>query len=265
MGSTVETPGTNYTWANSTFAWDDFTAQAKTWAAAHHSAFSRSDDQSMAFEENRASGIAPDTADGFTMADTLAPVVVWVRDTAEGFTASDAAPVHAVGHNPDEAFEVSGRFLRTSKAVIADVEIRNEALTEAAFTRLLETRAPAGYGPFRELVPGDYEYENAKVWLRVDARDAPQDDLSVTVGKLTVDVPDITDRGTDSISNTGTTITFERTFNVAPEVTVTPTGSTLSLPLVTAITTTTFTVELYDPASPATKIAGDITWTAIGY
>ena len=265
MGTTTETPNTYYTWGSASFDWESDLAGIKTWAAAHTSDFDRDDDEAVAVAEVVAHGISPNMAEGFTAGDTLALLATWVRDTAEGFTAADAAPAHAVGHNPDEGFTFEDYFLRNSGAIIGDLEIRDEGMTLAQFQKFIWTRSPVDHDPFKELVPGDYSYENALFWLRVDARDNPQDDLAVTSAELIVDVPDVTDRGNDSVGSSGTTINFARTFTAAPEVTVTPKGSTLALPLITAVTTSGFTVELYDPSSPATKIAGDITWTATGY
>ena len=84
---------------------------------------------------------------------------------------------------------------------------------------------------------------------------------------MTVDFPDIFDRGTAQIADlaAGASIYFSRSFRVAPEVTMTHKGGTaVAIPrLLGAVTTTGFTAVLEN--SSGTRVTGSFTWIAQGY
>lgn len=85
--------------------------------------------------------------------------------------------------------------------------------------------------------------------------------------RVTVDVPDIFDRGTAQITDAavGVAITFTRAFRVPPEVTMTHKGGTVVAiaRLVGSITTVGFTAVLENTSG--TRVAGSFTWIAQGY
>ena len=85
--------------------------------------------------------------------------------------------------------------------------------------------------------------------------------------RVTVDVPDIFDRGTAQIADpaAGASIYFSRSFRVAPEVTMTHKGGTaVAIPrLLGAVTTTGFTAVLEN--SSGSRVTGSFTWIAQGY
>ena len=85
--------------------------------------------------------------------------------------------------------------------------------------------------------------------------------------RVTVDVPDIFDRGTVQITDAaaGAVISFSRSFRVSPEVTMTHKGGTaVAIPrLLGAVTTAGFTAILEN--STGTRVTGSFTWIAQGY
>lgn len=153
----------------------------------------------------------------------------------------------------------------SAPGTLGNIEFRNTEMTVDDFTDLAPIRTPVGYQPFRELVPGDYRYQNAMLWFAVECLDRSLDITIEEIG-LNVDVPDKNQRGTQTITTSATAITFPSEFTAPPDVQVTQTGgTTLALPKVTSVTATGFTVQLFNAASPATPVAGTISYSATGY
>lgn len=152
----------------------------------------------------------------------------------------------------------------TAPGSIGGVQVRNTAMALDSFSAYAGFHAPAGYAPFKELVPGDYLYQNAIVWLSLVNFDRTLN-VQVAAAKLRVDVPDVVNRGTVSVGTSPTNVSFPATYKTLPTVQVTQTSGTLAVPQVTSITTTGFTVQLFNATSPATPVAGTISYTAAGY
>ena len=85
--------------------------------------------------------------------------------------------------------------------------------------------------------------------------------------RLSVDVPDVLDRGTATITNAinGVAVSFVRSFRVPPEVTLTHKGGAVLAVarLVGNATTTGFTAVLEDSAGQ--RVTGTFSWIAQGY
>lgn len=149
--------------------------------------------------------------------------------------------------------------------VLGNIHVRSTAMTVSTFSELAPKRAPKGYKSFRELVPGDYRYQNAIVWLEIEVADRSLD-VTLSEAVLNIDVPDLTQRESQTLTTASAAITFAKPFNAVPALQVTQTGGTsLALVRVTNLTATGFTVQLFDAASPATAVAGTISYTAVGY
>lgn len=123
-----------------------------------------------------------------------------------------------------------------------------------------------GYTTFREFITGDYEYEKALFRLAMES--STNDRALVEEIDIAIDVDDVYDRGTCEVTdkNYGANVKFSRVFSIAPEVTVTMrSGSALNAirPEITSVTTTGFTVSLYDVEGKLTT--GTFTWLAAGY
>jgi len=199
-----------------------------------------------------------------SLADVLARTAVFQRDLAEAVSLADAAPkMHA--RFSGETLALADALLRHARAVLADLAVRSTPMDEAAFRALVAEKGPLGYGPFRDLVAGDYEYAKALIGLLLSAP-VTGERIAVADATLNVDVPDVRDRGTASVPTTGATVAFTRSFTEPPEVQATlKAGGTPALPEITAITTTGFDVRLVDAADGATPVAGTVSWSALGY
>lgn len=157
--------------------------------------------------------------------------------------------------------------LAMSKApgVSGNIELRNTAFSMTKLASQLPVRSPYGYADYRELVAGDYRYQDAIVWMCAQVADRALD-ITFTEAFLSVDVPDKVQKGTVAITTAGLDVTFASAFFAAPHMHVTQTGgTTLAVPKVTNVSATGFTVRLFNAASPATAVAGTISYTATGY
>jgi len=197
-------------------------------------------------------------------ADALERLAAFRRDLAEAVALTDTE-AKTSARVSTEAFALADALLRHANAVLADLAVRSTPLDETGFRDLVAEKGPLGYGPFRDLVPGDYEYAKALIGLLLSAP-VTGERVAIADAVLNVDVPDVRDRGTASLSVTGGTVAFNRGFTEPPEVQVTlKAGGTPALPEITAITTTGFDVRLFDAADGVTLVAGTVSWSALGY
>lgn len=171
----------------------------------------------------------------------------------------------ALTNTSNETLAISDLQLRTADGVIGDLEIRSAVLALSDFETFAADRPPATHYPFVDFEPGEYAMKDALIGFRFTPADGSNETLALTAAKVVVDVPDITARGSSAVVAGGTTITFPRRFTVAPQVVAVPQQGTAAICVITAVTVTTFTVRLFDPAAPATGIAGTVHWQAIGY
>jgi len=198
------------------------------------------------------------------LADSLERLTAFRRDLAEAVALMDAGAKTSVRLST-EAFALVDALLHHANAVIADLDVRTTPMDEAAFRALVANKGPLGYGLFRDLVPGDYEYAKALIGLLLKSP-VTSERVAIADAVFNVDVPDIRDRGTASIPPTGATVAFNRSFTEPPEVQVTlKAGGMPALPEITAITTTGFDVQLLDAADGVTPVAGTVSWSALGY
>lgn len=201
--------------------------------------------------------------------DVLTRAITYSRAINEGFSVA-AAISKAVSLTPQEIFHLVDQFLRRGHAVFSDLKIGNTPLTDVQFNQELIFGGPAGFADWKPFVAGDYQFEKAAI--RYIVQSLTSDRPRITAMKVTVDVPDIHDRGTASIAaGPGYTfVPFNRAFTstAAMEVTCTLKGGTVvAVPRIkdpSGLTTTGFFVRLEDVAG-GTFPAGTISWTAIGY
>jgi hypothetical protein len=173
-------------------------------------------------------------------------------ETASYFTWADA-----------EADRAWDELVNESNAVISDIVIRNDGLSEDDFADMLEVGAPVGFADFKKFIAGDYEFQRAMFRTRVRASSTDRPRISNL--KLTVDMPDVLDRGHASIpADPSTVVLFNKTFSVAPEVVATQQGgSSVGRVQVIEVTSTQFTVVILDASDD--PMAATISWTAVGY
>jgi len=207
---------------------------------------------------------AKNSIEPMALADALERIAAFRRDLTEQISLAESiAKDH--GHYFTEGFALADALLRHANAVLADLGVWSTPMDETAFRELVAARGPLGYGPFRDLAPGDYEYAKALIGLLLKSP-ITGERVAVADAVLNVDVPDVRDRGAASVPATGATVAFNQSFTDPPEVQVTlKAGGTPALPEITAITTTGFDVQLFDAADGVTLVAGTVIWSALGY
>jgi hypothetical protein len=190
--------------------------------------------------------------------------VAYRRNLTESLSVSDALR-KALRLNAREALALAEQYRRHANGVISDMIVGTTEITEQDFAAIVEAGHPPGYTDFRDFIQGDYTYRRALFRAVLNSRNSDRGFIDAL--RVTVDVPDIFDRGTTQITDAaaGAAIYFSRSFRVAPEVTMTHKGGTaVAIPrLLGAVTTTGFTAVLEN--SSGTRVTGSFTWIAQGY
>lgn len=203
-------------------------------------------------------------AEAVALGESLGRTVAYRRNLAEGFSVSDALR-RAMNLSASEALALAEQYRRHANGVISDMIVASTEITEQDFAAIVDAGHPPGYTDFRDFIQGDYTYRRALFRAILNSRNS--DRAFIDALRVTVDVPDIFDRGTVQITDaaSGASINFSRSFRVAPEVTMTHKGGTaVAIPrLVGAVTTTGFTAVLEN--SSGTRLTGSFTWIAQGY
>lgn len=160
----------------------------------------------------------------------------------------------------DAAFGSSG--IPVMDGQLSDIDIVAGDISSADFLNKMLCASPSDHSRFVPFVPSDYTFDLAMIRyiLRTTTADQPR----ITKLIATADMPDIIDRGSNTLAAAQTTINFNKSYLVAPEVTaVQKGGSSVAIPRVVSISTTSFDVILENTSG--TAVAGDVSWTAVGY
>ncbi len=203
-------------------------------------------------------------AEALAFSEAFGRTVAYRRAINEGLTFSDALR-RAYELDVSEALHFAEQYRRKANGVVSDMIVASTTITEQDFMDIMDAGHTPGYTNFRDFIPGDYTYERALFRAILESQNADRGYIDGL--RVTVDVPDVFDRGSEQIANaaTGVTVNFTRTFRIAPEVTITHKGGTVvAVPkLIGAVTTTGFTAVLED--STGTRVTGSFTWVAQGY
>lgn len=166
-----------------------------------------------------------------------------------------------------EALNLIETYMRKANAVFSNMVVSEGDMDQRTFMNAVDSGAVVGYEPFHDFIPGDYSYQ--KALFRVILESVNSDRARLNQLSVTVDVPDVFDRGQVVIdaahAAAGVAVTFGRQFHMVPEVTLTLKGGTvLAIPDVLNPTSTGFTAKLKDPTT-GNGVAGTLTWAAHGY
>jgi hypothetical protein len=203
-------------------------------------------------------------AEAVAMGEAIGRTVAYRRLINEGLGVTDALK-RALRINASEALLLAEQYRRHANGVISDMIISTAEITEQDFANIVSAGHPPGYTDFRDFIQGDYTYRRALFRAILKSRNSDRGFIDAL--RVTVDVPDIFDRGTAQITDAalGAVIGFTRSFRVPPEVTVTHKGGTaVAIPrLIGSVTTTGFTAVLENTF--AARVSGSFTWIAQGY
>ncbi len=203
-------------------------------------------------------------SEAFSLAEALGRTVAYRRAINEGFAIGEAIR-RAQTLKLSEAFGLAEQYRRRANGVIRDMIVANTEITEQDFMDILESGHPPGYTNFRDFIQGDYTYQRALFRAILTSSNADRGYIDGL--RVTVDVPDVFDRGTAQVvtASSGVAVVFVRTFRVSPEVTLTfKGGTTVAIPrILGSVTTAGFTAILENTSGA--RVTGAISWVAQGY
>lgn len=203
-------------------------------------------------------------AEAFAFAEIFGRTVAYRRALTEGFAIGESL-MRAQTIKLSEAFALVEQYRRKANGVISDMIVASIEITEQDFTDILESGHPPGYTNFRDFIQGDYTYQRALFRAVITSNNADRGYIDGL--RVTVDVPDVFDRGTAQVTNAanGVFVGFSRMFRVVPEVTLTfKGGTTAAVPrILGSVSTTGFTAVLENTSG--TRVTGAISWLAQGY
>lgn len=201
-------------------------------------------------------------ATGF--AETFGRVVRFSRAYAESADFKSATG-KAMSLSKKEAFAAFDEYIRHGNAVLSDMLLTSEEITFEGFKQILDGGMSPGYAPFRDFIPGDYEYQFAL--FRAVLESSNSERARLTQLRLDVDVPDVIETGTAVIVNgaTGLRVNFIRVFHIIPEITMNLRGGTvIAIPDYVEKDKLGFTVILRRIPDDV-RVPGTVTWAAHGY
>lgn len=156
-------------------------------------------------------------------------------------------------------------------AVFGDLAVYNTELPSRAMETDYALRGPIGFNDFRTFIAGEYNFQNAVIWMKLLAPEPFSQTLSITHAKLNVDVPDVRIGGTTNIPPGGAWVDFGRTFYSPPNVVascVRVTGVSVAPKAIVhddpPVETTRFFVTVCTGDDISNSVAGRIAWAASG-
>ena len=165
----------------------------------------------------------------------------------------------------DEFVQIFVSLQRAQDLAISDMLLSAGDLTLEAFKNSIDYGRPAGFSPWRDFIPGDYEYREAMFRAVLTSKNSDRGLL--TNIQAVVDVPDIIDRGSARIevASLGIRVNFSRRFHIIPEVVLTTKGGvgTPATPTVTDLDINGFNAIMKTPDGAFAE--GVFSWAAHGY
>jgi len=201
--------------------------------------------------------------EAIALAEAWGRTVAYRRYLNDGLGITDALR-RSLNIKSAEAFSLAEQYRRHANGVVSDMIISSLAITEEDFASIVQNGHPPGYTNFRDFIQGDYTYQRALFRAILKSNNADRGYIDAL--RLTVDVPDIFDRGIAEITDAaaGVNVQFARNFRFTPQVTMTHKGgTTTAIPRILGTPTTTgFTAVLEDKTGA--RVTGSFSWLAQG-
>lgn len=152
---------------------------------------------------------------------------------------------------------------------IQQVEIKDGKSSLAEIRNIALNQAPYGYEEIRPLVPGEYTYEKALVGIRL-RKNTPDAVIGFEGAVLNVDVEDVVDKGTVTISDnpsTGRSVTYNKWYYKKPEELMFSVENYTEPCVVEVLTSDArgFTIRLKSTVNANTYVTGTVHWLSNGY
>ena len=199
------------------------------------------------------------------VADSLSNQAEVVRAFKECVALSDTSS-RAVVKAVKESLLVSEEHLRVNELVYSSLVGLDRAIDKDAFLEIINTLE--GYEYFRPFVTGDYEYQKALVKVSLILKSIGNHVLVNNV-IANIDIKDVDDRGSVSITNTSNAkrINFTKIYYNPPEVQVSLVGgigNKIAIPIVVSVTNTYFDCEIRD-SETNNRVQGVVSWSSKGW
>lgn len=196
------------TWNNTIYTWDSIPS-SNTWSSNHLTG------HSLVAEYL------------FTIEESYEKVDTYVRNFSETLPVNDSYDKE-VFKEIIETLPLTDKFVQNSLATIYDVALRSAANVDLSKLRTIARQSQiAGYEEGVEFLPGDYEFKDAIVGIVVTNKTTNKKVGFKSIDAY-VDTPDIIDRGTIEITNTGdnydpvtgyTTVYLNKVYHTVPNIT----------------------------------------------
>lgn len=224
----------------------------------------------MGLVENKACRLSKSLSEALRIADGFSHAVRYVREFLERLCVGDQL-TRMYGLNVKEALQVSTFLIRNCNAVLSNILLTEEELTEEKFLARVNT-AP-GYNAFQDFSVGEYEFQKALVRIVIDNAQTQSEPLIYEVNHH-VDIDDVVDGGVVNITDVSapTKVRYNKFYYNHPEVSVILKGGNTGQGIVVPRLLKTdgldgygrfFEVELINSSN--SRVAGSISWTSRGY
>lgn len=223
--------------------------------------YSLSSSEVLSVGESLAKLLETAVSEGVSFSDLATNLASYSRVISEALSVSEVTS-KSYGANRYETCTLSDLLRRCAQAVISDIAIKNTELTPSDFANLLDASSPAGYSSFSPFIEGDWEYKSAIMKAEITA--GTDSRLRMSTLTMNVDVPDVHDSGTVTVTSSGMYVTFSRSFYEKPEISISLRGGAVfCTPRVESVDLLGFFIRLYD--SSGSPVAGTVSWKALGY
>lgn len=203
---------------------------------------------------------------GLRVVDTPRTAHTMQRWKNDGFSINDSV-AKTITIRKTESLRILDGMLRAAQGIVSDVIFESGTWDAESIRDAARNGRHAGYGKQEPFIVGNHTYSSALFRTAIDAN-------SLELGLLTdfqvlVDVQDVNDRGSASITNVieETFIRYNKTFLIEPDVVVsmrTGTSSSSLVPVLGEVTLEGFFVKVVDLKTDA-QTTGAISWIATGY
>lgn len=254
---TVTSGTTPYTWNNTQYTWDSVPADT-TWdncVITGHTLIAEYELAVMDSVEKKTSYIR-------TFTDSLNIIDIYGKTLDKLFI---------------ENLNIKDNYIQNPPSVIYDIVLRSAANMDISKLRTVARQAQvAGYEEGVELLPGDYNYRDAIVGLVVTNKTGNKK-IGFKNIDMYVDTPDIIDRGSVVITNSGanydpvtgyTTVYLNKPYHFVPNVLAAVVGGTQLGDYVfdpNGFTNISFRVKIVLKGDHTTATTGTLLWEAVGY
>ena len=200
------------------------------------------------------------------VADVMDRQITFKRVYDEAFRFNEAQN-SLIGLNKYEEYRIYDAILRPVNGVVSDILFQQGGWDTASVREMMLKGKHVGYERFKTFLCGDYEYDKALFRTTISAESS--DRAVLEQFRISVDVPDLVDRGADEVlyKTRDKQINFNKSYHVAPEVTITMRSGVAGEPIVPVVVTVNekfFTMYLMN-AITGERTTGTFVWSAVGY